>query len=73
MEIKDAKSGALILKEICSISSTEGTWVDFFWADAARNNEAHRAILFYFPISDKNLLIYSFAWDDETSLADLNK
>ncbi len=72
-EIKDAKTGEVVLQGLCENRSSEGTWIDFFWNDAGRGNNAHRAILFYIPIKDQPLLVYSFAWDDNTSLEQLNQ
>ncbi len=73
MEVKDAKTDEAILKNICQTKSAQGAWIEFAWNDAARDNQPHRSVLYYITTPGDALVIYSFGWDDITSLDTLNK
>lgn len=73
MEVKDAKTGDAVLKNICQTKAAQGAWIEFAWNDAARDNQPHRSVLYYITTPGDALVIYSFGWDDITSLEVLNK
>ena len=72
LEFKDSK-GTLVLKDFCKHPSPNGTWIETYWNDPARGNAVHRGVVFYISIPEESLIIYSFGWDDNTSLDELNK
>ncbi len=72
MEVQDAKTGEAVLKNICQTKAAKGAWIEFAWNDAARDNQPHRSVLYYITTPGDALVIYSFGWDDTTSLNALN-
>jgi hypothetical protein len=72
IEFKDS-SGKRPLEDSCKKQSLNGTWIETFWEDPARGNAVHRGVVFYITMPEKSLIIYTFGWDDNTSLDELNK
>ncbi len=72
MEVQDAKTGEAVLKNICQTKAPKGAWIEFAWNDTARDNQPHRSVLYYITTPGDALVIYSFGWDDTTSLNALN-